>query len=145
MSEDTLPAVLQKLYSILIDIGYLDPEDISWPPHTDSPLPIEACAKAGFDASAIQLLQSIPRPRTPAQLFPGSVCIVYHDATKIDYLRIAPYMEEKPNQSDTSWPTMPNHQIAITRSMNRDGHCVILDAKTGMCCRLRRENPLIAS
>jgi hypothetical protein len=55
-----IAAVLTKIFSLWIRIGYIQPEDITWQPHNTSDLPIDAYRALSVSEAAIELMLGIP-------------------------------------------------------------------------------------
>jgi hypothetical protein len=138
-----LCAVLTELYSLFVDIGYISTSDVSWPPHSESPLPVDELLKWGYSPVVVELLQAIPRPRMEFALYGETTTINYHDEENIKYTRVAPFYDEEPDQEDLDieYPTLPAHQVALTASNNNNVGTIILDALNGRIAGL--ESPCL--
>jgi hypothetical protein len=130
-NHQELCAVLTELYSLFVDIGYISSSDISWPPHNESPLPVDELLKWGYSPAVVELLQAIPRPRMEFALHGETTTINYHDEENIKYTRVAPFYDEEPDLEDSEYPTLPSHQVAVTASNNINVGTIILDAHNG--------------
>ena len=128
MDHTKLCAILTEFYTLLVNIGYIESDMVSWAPHKESPLPIVALRQQGFEECAIQLLQAIPLGKTRFFIYDHTTCVTYHDPRYKEYLHRAPYFDTYLHKND---PILRNHQVGIMASSNRYGKAVVINARTG--------------
>lgn len=51
---------LNELYQLFVDIGAINGDDISWPPHDDGSLSESVCRKHGLSENAIDVVKKLP-------------------------------------------------------------------------------------
>ncbi|CAJ2504006.1 Uu.00g114000.m01.CDS01 [Anthostomella pinea] len=83
-----LIASVTRLYALLIQMRYLSPADVSYPPHTSPPVSVPLLQTIGFDDEVIELIQVLPaiKPAVTwgwhmkaAQIVPRSIAVSYLD------------------------------------------------------------------
>lgn len=127
MANENLCAAINWLYTLLVEISFLESSYISWPPHNDPKLPIDLLRETGYDEYAIEFLSSIPLPKDAVELRPETECIEYFNTTLIPYTRIPQDMDQPLEDNENE--RLPASQLAITTAINRESASTIVDAK----------------
>lgn len=129
---DKIVSLLIDIYKHLVAIGYLEEDDINWPPH-DPRLPVQFLRDAGFTEPAIDFLQSVPYPKNGkwAHVDTFTFFVDWNLTDMIPLYRYSyAYIDEK-DLIDFGGEKMPGNFVNLTSHWSRYGCAYVVNVDTG--------------
>ena len=131
-THEEIAVSLTSIFQLLISLGYITKDDVSWPSHLRSTTLVGMWKARGLSDVAIGFLQNIPWmkrqnwPCSDFEFIPYSAPVDWSDEDDVACSRhpVLPELDE--DEIDTE-AYLPEHMLALSVSTNNSGSSLVMD------------------
>ena len=135
-THDEIAAVLLKIYTLFVSIGYVKETDMRWAPHSEADLNVDLCRATGLTDKAISLLQKIPWTVGRQRFTPEAPIVEWSYDWSIEVCRMPICAEVYDNLDEgemEEWGgKLEGHFIPLSFGEPNRGSCLVIDTEQGM-------------
>ena len=131
-SYSEIGSLLVQIHQFFVSIGYIEHDQVCWPPHSEEMFSVDECRENGMSENAVALVRHLPRPKSikdseSKELFRKARAVGYGNEDDIEGSR-HPIMGEYSSPEDDTYERLPDNMLTLAYGEFDETSNIILDA-----------------